>query len=301
MPERLSDQTGTDAVSAGASRRSIVYREMLGRVSAGEPAKPGTDLVVLSEFYRWSATSSPANAACIRYVARGREDYRIGDSRSRLEPGQLMIASQSLGCEVDIRSTAPKGTFGLCVLLHDLPDEDPWDWGPLVLGANCTAIGMYMEKAVRALSASPEARADIASKLGAALRSEMPAMRHKVLCQSAAIDAAKPATRFEMIRRASLAQAYLHAVSDRIVPLDELARAASTSAFHLLRAFQRAFGESPACYHRKLRIRQALAEAERRKVPIAAVATEFAFAGPSGFSHAYRRAFGSSLRSSEPS
>jgi AraC family transcriptional regulator len=95
-----------------------------------------------------------------------------------------------------------------------------------------------------------------------------------------------------MVRRAHLAQAYLHSVIERAVDLAEVAAAVGYSQFQLLRAFQHCFGERPASYHRKLRLNLALDEARRRRVPLGSVCDEFGFAGASSFSHAYRRAFG---------
>ena len=76
--------------------------------------------------------------------------------------------------------------------------------------------------------------------------------------------------------------------------LGELAAAVGASPFRLLTAFQKCFGDTPASYHRKLRLTLALDEAKRRGQPISTIADEFGFAGASSFSHAYRRSFGHS-------
>src|SRR3569833_4251479 len=107
----------------------------------------------------------------------------------------------------------------------------------------------------------------------------MPALTRTILAQASNIDAAKPATRYENVRRVALAQACLHATLDRAIDLDELGRAVGTSPFQLLRGFQHCLGETPASYHRKLRLERALEEARRRGVAISQIAVVFGFVG----------------------
>ncbi|MGZ2412777.1 AraC-like DNA-binding protein [Sphingomonas sp. F9_3S_D5_B_2] len=136
----------------------------------------------------------------------------------------------------------------------------------------------------------------VAAQLVTALRTKIPVVTRSLLEQSAQVKAAKAATRYEMLRRATLAQSFLHSILHRAVGLDELGRVVGSSPFQLLRAFQHCFGETPASYHRKLRLRTAMAEAQRRRVTIAHVSDDYGFAGASSFSHAFRRVFGHSPR-----
>jgi AraC-like DNA-binding protein len=161
-----------------------------------------------------------------------------------------------------------------------------------VLGAGCSSIGGLMKDSAKLLWSSARPKQEVASQLVAKLRTELPVIARTMLAQAASMEAAKPSTRFEMVRRAHLAQAYLHAVTHRSLDLAEVASAVGYSQFKLLRAFQHCFGETPATYHRKLRLDLALAETRRRGVPIGAVCDEFGFGCASSFSHAYRRAFG---------
>lgn len=92
----------------------------------------------------------------------------------------------------------------------------------------------------------------------------------------------------------NLARAYLHQVTNRAVPLDELARETAVSPFQLLRTFRDCFGETPASYHRRVRLSLARELAEEKGLSYAFVADRFGFAGGASFSHAYRRTFGKS-------
>ena len=275
--------------------RSVAYYEMRGALEPRVGPAMSGDALVLSNIEKGSAIAQPRKGLCIRYVGRGREDYRIGGRSHRLDAGHIMISTCELAAEVEVRKGDPSGTFGLCALLVGEDEELPWVFGPLVAGVDCTAIGATMKASAGSFRTSQQ-RHELAAQLIAALRERMPALTRTILAQAANIDAAKPATRYEMVRRVALAQACLHATLDRAVDLDELGRAVGTSPFQLLRGFQHCLGETPASYHRKLRLERALEEARRRRVTISQVADDFGFAGVSSFSHAYRRAFGHSPR-----
>lgn len=274
--------------------RQIILREMNGLDDPGDsPAPPGADAVVLSNIGKGAAASTGRRGLCLRFVSRGREDYRIEGRGYSLDADRILVSTLDNGAEVEIRKREREGTSGLCVFLAGHDEDLPWLFGPLVASADCSAIGGLMRRFSRSARTSPKPE-QLATKLVDDLRANIPAMTDAILERSARIDAAKSSTRYEMVRRATLAQAYLHDIPERAVPLDELGSAAGSSPFQLLRAFQHCFGETPAAYHRKLRLQRTLAEASRRRISIDRVADEFGFAGGSSFSHAYRRAFGQS-------
>lgn len=272
--------------------RSVTYVEMHGPVGGTERRAASGDIVVLSNLDPSSGVSGARSGICLRFVGRGRESYRIGGRGMHVDEAQVMVAPQTMGEEFEIPRWDRGGTLGLCVLLSPEPEELPWVCGPLVASAACIPIGAVMERHAKALSRPVASKQDVASALAADLRALMPSVTRAVIGQAAAIEAAKPSTRFEMVRRAHLAQAYLHSALDRTIDLPELANAVGHSPFQLLRAFQKCFGESPAEYHRRLRLNGAVEAARRQKIPLAAAAQAFGFADGSSFSHAYRRAFG---------
>lgn len=272
---------------------AVSFVEVNGRMEStsggGAAAK---ELVVLSNIERGGLMSAPMAGLCVRLVGRGRESYRIGERAFHLGESQIMIASQDDGAEIEIPRLDRDGTVGLCVYLAPEPDETPWLSGPLIAGSACSPVGLMMESYAKLLGKPAGDKRVAAASLAGALRSAMPGVTSSVLQQAASMDAAKPSTRFEMVRRATLAQAYLHSVRDRPVALEELAKAVGTSPFQLLRSFQRCFGDTPASYHRRLRLTLAMDEAARKDVSITTVAANFGFADVSSFSHAYRRVFG---------
>lgn len=270
----------------------VTYAEIHGRLEHATKRRSGNDIVVLSNINEGSEFSPGAQALSVRYVTRGRECYTIGGRGYRLEPGQVMIASHVEGAAADVQQSDRRGALGLCTLVHLSTDDLQWLRSPLIMSAECTPLGNLMRKAVDTLWAPRPDKSAIATQLIGALRTELPNVAGRVLAQTTAADGAKPSTRFEMVRRATLAQAYLHATTDRSVELNELAKAVAVSPFHLLAGFQQCFGETPSAYHRKLRLKLAMEKAECCNIPLSIVADEFGFAGVSSFSHAYKRAFG---------
>jgi AraC-like DNA-binding protein len=251
------------------------------------------DTVMLSNIESGSTISRSSNGLTVRFVGRGEECYRIGGRSFRLSEGQLMIAPQGQGAEIDIRRSDPAGTLGLCAFLADdeassLGDLD----APIVIAADCTRVGGLMHDQLKAMLRPSSDRFKHASQLVHALRMEVPHLFDEFAIQSERIQAARPATRLRAVRKVSIARSYLHSITDRAVALDELASAVGMSRFHLQRSFQQALGQSPAAYHRRLRLGLAHDEAKRRGVSLNTISDEFGFAGASSFSHAYRRAFG---------
>ena len=271
---------------------SVAYWELLGTMDRTEPRPPGRDAVVLSNIHQAAETSRGAPALSVRYVARGSENYRIGGRGYRLDAGHVMVAAHDRGADCEVRRVDRAGTLGMCTLVHGDAEDLQWAQIPIVLAADCTALGSLLRKTTGSLWNAERDKIAIAEELIGAIRAELPKVGERVLSQAAAVEGTKASTRFEMVRRANLAQAYLHSTVDRPVELREVAESLGVSPFRLLSAFQHCFGETPASYHRKLRLNRALEDAARRGVPVGAICDEFGFASASSFSHAYRRAFG---------
>lgn len=280
----------TNAFCSSAPQVSFV--ELCGPLENGGPARPPGNAVILSSIERGTGARPPAAGLAVRYVARGFEDYRVGGRGVHLAEGQIMIASQTEPTEVEIRNRSDRGIRGLCVLLEADDEESPWEFGPLVASAECGSVGGLMERYARMLDVPTAAKRALAGTLIAQLRSEIPSLKMSVLDQASSIEAEKPATRFEMVRLATLAQSILHSTTDRTIALDELAASVGSSKFALLRGFRNCFGNTPAAYHRRLRLELAVESVKCGKATLSTASQAYGFADVSSFSHAYRRTFG---------
>lgn len=92
-------------------------------------------------------------------------------------------------------------------------------------------------------------------------------------------------------RAVALARAYLEEHWDRNVSLDELARAAGLSKFHLTRRFARSVGVPPHAYQNQLRVHHA-ADMLRRGLPVGEAARRAGFCDASHLSRHFKRALG---------
>ena len=249
--------------------------------------------VVLSNLRSGGAESRAQATSGIKYVASGVEIYRYGGRTYAVQPGQFLIVPEGNGGEVEIgRSEAPSA-IGLCLYLpHDMTAGTRQLDRPMLFPAACSSLGRALAGTVNQMLRSKPGRAEAAKALLDRVANDIEPLMEETVRALDGIDAAKPATRHEALRRLNVARAYLHSVTDRAVGLAELARVAGISRFQLLRNFRDAFGAPPAAYHRSIRLRLAKEEIDRRLLTCGDAAHRYGFADCSSFSHAYRRAFG---------
>ena len=117
---------------------SATFTELYGHLETRLGSAASGDIVMLTNVVRGgSGTSRPLHGLTLRYVGRGEEVYRIGGKPFRLSEGQIMLARQDDGAEVDIRSVDPRGTLGLCAFIAANDDRDIAELaGPIVLDAS---------------------------------------------------------------------------------------------------------------------------------------------------------------------
>ena len=271
----------------------IEVHEMVDTRRSGAPLT--NDVVIVSNIRQGMNASRPERGLTLRYVGRGEESYTIAGRSYRLTEGQLMLARQEDGAHVHIRSTDPRGTLGLCVFLATDNEREFGELpGPIVIGDRCSSVGEVMKSKLKGLVGSASPRPPQATELVRSLAGHLPALLSDLASEAESIQAVKPSTRLDAIRKVEAGRAYLHSVTQRSVGLDELAAAVGSSRFHFLRMFQQCLGETPAQYHRRLRLTLAIQEARQRELPLDLVADKFGFASASSLSHAHRRTFGRS-------
>jgi len=288
----VANSSGGLGMRDGDGQKQATYVEVHGLLEGRGTAAPSGDVVMLTNVDRGSGLSRPLDGLTLRYVGRGEEHYAIGGKSFRVPEGHLMLSRQNDGAEIDIRRSEPRGTLGLCAFLAHGEGDLGALAGPIVIGGSCSPVGALMKSRLRTLLAPAPGKSAQAALLAEELRCSLPALLAELSGQAEGVHAMKPATRLDALRKVNTARAYLHSVTSRAVPLEELAQAVGVSRFHLLRTFQQCLGETPAVYHRRLRLTLALAEAKRRALPLDSIADEYGFAGVSSLSHAHRRVFG---------
>jgi AraC-like DNA-binding protein len=234
----------------------------------------------------------------LKFVIDGEERYEV-DGRIRVvRPGEFLLVEAG----TRLRAILPRRdcTVGLCIYLRQdewapyraLADDDedarePTAGRAMVLSASGTGLGRHLQSTGRTLAADPSKGEAMAEAICRASSHHLHSALVDVRRGLAAIDAASGVTRRDLYTRLDRARAFLHDNPHRPVPLDELARAAGLSQFHLLRSFKAAFGAPPAAYHRRLRLDRAAAELIEGARPPGSIGQRYGF----GDLRAFRRAF----------
>ena len=232
----------------------------------------------------------------IKFVLLGEERYELDGRIQVLRPGEMLIADTGAASRVVLPQRAE--TRGLCLYLPaglpetPVPGPERLEPPALILPAAATPLGRMINAAARGLVERPEAGSRVAQDLverAARGLGRLLARQHALLGR---LDAVKPTTRAEILRRLEHARAHLHGTMQRQVSLGELAALAGMSQFHLARSFTEAFGLPPIAYHRRLRLDFAADELRRGRISPSEAACALGFPELSSFTRAFKRQHG---------
>ena len=270
----------------------VAFRQMLDHIDAPRPWAPD-GVAVWSETMRGESPLA-APAPSIKMVLEGEAFYEVDGRRLRLEPGQFLYVDRG-----DISLGFNRRTVsGLCLLLpyseatveigEEEEGEEPLLHRAAFFSTETSVLGRTLRHFASLLASDPEAGVRLAPFLmaEAVARLDEPLTMNRQAARK--LDAAKPSTRSEILRRLEIARDHLHANHRRAVDLAELASRCGLSRFHMARYFKLAFGSPPSAYHRGLR----LAEARRlleRGASLTEAAAAVGYADATSLSHAMRR------------
>lgn len=274
----------------------IRFGVLRGRLSMASKASIGPDGgVMLSEISDGIAPVGAKAALSIKYVGRGKENYRYAGRSYAVQEGQFLLVPEGLAGEVEVRRGGGD-TLGLCVNLPAVLDQNPplAPEAPMLFGAQSSALGRALESSLKRLHASDIDAESQADRLFHSIVSNIDDCLEDAAATLDRMISVKASTRQEMLSRLNRARAYLHDIVDRPVALGELAAAAGMSRFHLLRNFRDCFGAPPAAYHRRIRLERAHDEIRQGRMTCATAAVSFGFASSGSFSRAYKSSFGHS-------
>ncbi len=267
--------------------------ELSGELKPGRLSAPvAPNLVVLSNLARGGSESHSRISLSLKYVAKGVEVYRYGGKTYSVTAGQFLAVPPQNSGEVEISRSAGDRTRGMCVMLARTDGNGQGLDAPMLFPAQCSELGRLLINSHSEMLKRPHHRIGTASALIQAANRNFEPLLEETFSHLTGIEATRPATRYELLRKLNLARSYRHSVVDRAVPLPELAQVAGVSQFHLLRNFRSCFGLSPSGYHRRIRLEAGKRSIDRDEMTCAEAAHRFGFADSSTFSHAYRRIFG---------
>ncbi len=272
-----------------------MYDELSGTLATPTTRAPGAgDRVVFSDLKRGTARTT-GHSFSVKYVARGQVRHHVGRRTFVVGAGQFICMPEGVDSELEIGRADDASMVGVCLFLGGGAAPGPVLEEPVVFPAACSSLGRLLAREVVDFQGSSLRRADRAGALLRRVGGDLETLLEDTARSLASLTAAKPATRYEGLRRLNLARGHLHAITDRPVELGELARVAGLSRFQLLRDFSASFGAPPITYHRCVRLRLAKQAIDAGALDCSQAAHRHGFADASSLSHAYRRAFGTGL------
>jgi AraC family transcriptional regulator len=123
------------------------------------------------------------------------------------------------------------------------------------------------------------------------LSQELTTLHVETAAQIARVPAARRSTREELFRRLQIAREYLQGNANERLSLEDVAREACLSRYHLHRAFKATFRQTPHAYLTGLRLNRARALL-REGWTVTEASLEVGFASMSAFSRLFRAHFG---------
>lgn len=255
-----------------------------------------------------------AGPLSIKSVSTGRAVWTTDEARHEIGDQSYLVVNESHPYTIEIEASEPVETF--CVFfapgfIDDARRETPHNERALLDEPFREAGHAYFQEALQprrgsvgslltelqTLVRSPKAGAvkgeeDILVRLALALcrESESLAGQHR------RIFAAKAATRDEVLRRVCVARDLIDSTLDESLRLQDLARVACMSPFHLHRHFRTTFGETPQEYRSRRRMERAARALRSTDAPVTEIALDAGFSSLGSFSSLFKRQFGASPR-----
>lgn len=271
----------------------VEFLELSGRlIPGGITAPESPNRVVLSNLTCGASESAACDDVALKYVAHGVEVYRYGGKAYAVAAGQFLIVPPKTAGDVEISRSTGEHAKGLCVTLDSTNLHGACLDVPMIFPAQCSDLGKMLASFHSRIANDPRQRTSSARALVERAHHEFEPLLEETSRHLTGIEAARPATRYELLRKLNSARSYLHSIEHRAVSLGELAKEAGISQFHLLRNFRSCFGLPPSAYHRRIRLNAGKRAIERKEMSCSEAAHRFGFADSSSFSHAYRRTFG---------
>ncbi len=260
--------------------------------------------VILSRLSEFEKRVSDSGLS-IKLSLNGEEHYFIDGRYYPLRPGQFLVVNRHQQFECEIHSE--KAVEAICFYLsrdviaetlRALAGQEPFPADhqePVYFLEKLYAfgeneLGHFLQQSIPMLTAEENASFDLplfyytlAEKL---LRSQQQVDR-----RLARIPATRRSTREELYRRLTLAHQYIRENFTTDLQLDDIARAALLSKYHLLRTYKEVYGATP--YRQVLDLRLQRAEAlMRQDLSLEEVAFRLGFSDRRAFAKAFRKRYG---------
>jgi AraC family transcriptional regulator len=241
-----------------------------------------------------------AGPLSVKTVVAGRSRYLFGSQCYTVSPGQLLLVSEGSSYSTHVDETGaniatlyfPRILVGQMLRLHTatserlLEDQTTPNISVMEFAPHHRAVDPRFKRLLKAVAKSDDPgdrddRVNDLLDLTVALAMDAAHARKRV-------PAAKAAVRQELFRRVCIARQAIEDTLNTTMSLDNLARVANLSPFHLQRVFRAAFGESPNEMRRRRRMDLAKQLLDTTHDPINAIASTVGYDNVSAFIRAFR-------------
>jgi len=234
-----------------------------------------------------------ARAPSLKYVLAGEETYELNGRRRTLRAGEFMLVEA--GQEAIVRTSRDQVTLGLCVYLGADRTAQPFDdllAEAIVFGDEESPLGGLLRQQAEALHRDGTAGSAMAGKLVALVSAAADDFLAGIDRDAERVASLRRSTRIETLRRVERAKSFIHSHGDGPLRLDEVARHAALSRFHLTRSFSEVVGVPPLAYHRRLRLQGAAERLRDGSRTATEIAEDLGYSTLSAFNRAFRQRFG---------
>lgn len=265
----------------------------------------GAETIVVHDRASRAAYSRHTAPLSLKLVRSGSERYNVHGFFEAVVPGEFLVVNEAQPYESAIDADAPVET--MCVFFSrqealdaerlQLQDaalvDDPSAVAPKfefpAVKRRADGVLWQMMVAVPSLRGAPAlARQEFSARLLTTLiDDERPRWRSKD-----ALDSLRSSTRAELYRRCLIGRAYIDAVFDTEIALEDIAAVAGLSRTHFLRSFTRCFGETPYQALRRRRLEHAAELLRARCYSVTDVALAVGYNNFSAFARAFRAFYG---------
>lgn len=244
---------------------------------------------------------SHAPEPVIKFVMHGEERYRVGGRWHKVQPGQFLLVDR--GTDYQIELPRQEVTDGLCLFMRrddlrdalalpDIEQGDPFELPLVLLDARGSRMWPHLSRLARHVLDTPDLDPMTSGMILEEMTSSLADTLRETQGRLSKLDAARESTRLELMRRLERARGFLLDSLDRIVSLDEVARHAGMSPFHLNRCFRQVYGDTPARYHTAARLDRAADYLRRGRMSVTQTAALMGYSDIATFSKAFKRRFG---------
>ena len=271
-------------------------------------AQFGSDNLVLRATARRHVVTEFAGPLSIKSVERGEVEWVVGDRRLQVDPASFLVLNDGQRYSMDIDSVRP--VTACCVFFrHGFVQQVALDAtttveesldSPLRIAPALDFLSRLHSDRRRLILAqiwslarrcSTELQPSSFEEDFLVIAQKALFVYRQIQTGIARVPAAKASTRAELYRRLETAREYMHGNLRGRVSLEDIAREACLSRYHLHRTFKQVFGSTPHAYLTTLRLERArsLLQAGHSALD---TALELGFESPSAFTRLFRTRYG---------